>query len=87
MEQAPPPWADPREAAALVLSDHASGMCCHKEFGATLWSGVFDLTERRAAYAFGAPCRVPYCEVAIPTTDQRRPTTDDRPDCRFVRSR
>src|SRR5262245_20149348 len=22
MEQAPPPWADPREAAALVLSDH-----------------------------------------------------------------
>jgi hypothetical protein len=68
MEQAPPPWADPWEAAAMVLSDHSSGMCCHKEFGATLWSGIFDLTERRVAYAFGAPCRTPYREVAIPTT-------------------
>ena len=85
MEQTPPPWADPWEAAALVLGDHQSGMCCHKEFGATLWSGIFDLTGRRVAYAFGAPCRVLYREVAIPTTDdpfdtaqgRRRPTTDD----------
>jgi hypothetical protein len=67
MEQTPPAWADPWEAAALVLSDHSSGMCCHKEFGSTLWSGIFDLTERRAAYAFGAPCQTAYSEVAIPS--------------------
>jgi hypothetical protein len=78
MEQTPPPWADPSEAAALVLSDHASGMCCHKEFGATLWSGIFDLTERRAAYAFGAPCRVAYHEVIIPKIEDRRSKIEDR---------
>jgi Acyl-coenzyme A:6-aminopenicillanic acid acyl-transferase len=78
MEQAPPTWADPWEAAALVLSDHQTGMCSHKEFGATLWSGIFDLTERRAAYAFGPPCRVPYREVAIPTTESRGSRIEDR---------
>jgi hypothetical protein len=71
MEQPPPRWADPWEAAALTLSDHASGMCCHKEFGATLWSGIFDLTARRVAYAFGPPCQAPYHEVALPTSALR----------------
>jgi hypothetical protein len=66
MERAPAPWEDPWEAAAALLSDHESGMCCHKEFGATLWSGIFDLTAGSAAYAFGPPCRAPYREVAIP---------------------
>jgi acyl-CoA:6-aminopenicillanic acid acyl transferase len=70
MEQAPPPWDDPWDAAAALLSDHRSGMCCHKEFGATLWSGLFDLSARRAAYAFGPPCRTAYREIAIPTNDR-----------------
>jgi hypothetical protein len=70
MQRVPAPWDDPWEAAGALLSDHESGMCCHKEFGATLWSGVFDLTAGRAAYAFGPPCRVPYHEVMIPTADE-----------------
>jgi hypothetical protein len=68
MQNAPPPWEDAWETAAAVLSDHRSGMCCHKEFGATLWSGIYDLTERRVAYAFGPPCEAEYREVAIPVT-------------------
>ncbi|MFL5802655.1 MAG: C45 family autoproteolytic acyltransferase/hydrolase [Roseiflexaceae bacterium] len=68
MEQAPPPWEDPWDAAIALLSDHRSGMCCHREFGSTLWSAVFELSARRAAYAFGPPCRVAYREVAIPTS-------------------
>jgi hypothetical protein len=71
MEQAPPPWEDPWEAAANLLSDHQSGMCCHKEFGATLWSGLYDLTERRVAYAFGPPCQAEYREVASPRAEDR----------------
>lgn len=31
-----------------------------------LWSGVFDLTGRRAAYAFGAPCAAPFAERPFP---------------------
>jgi hypothetical protein len=72
MRQAPPPWEDPWEAATALLSDHESGMCCHKEFGATLWSGLYDLTEGRVAYAFGPPCQAEYREVAIPRAEDRR---------------
>jgi hypothetical protein len=71
MEQALAPWDDPWEAAAALLSGHETGMCCHKEFGATLWSGIFDLSAGRAAYAFGPPCRAEYREIAIPTTDDK----------------
>jgi hypothetical protein len=56
------PWA----ATADALRDHTSGVCAHKEFGATLWSGLFDLTQRRAAYAFGAPCQVAYSDEGWP---------------------
>jgi len=66
MSRTPAPWDDPWEAAAAVLSDHASGMCCHREFGATLWSALFDLTALRGAYAFGPPCRNEYREVVFP---------------------
>lgn len=48
---------DPWEITTQAVSDHHSGVCCHREFGATLWAGIFDLTARRAAYSFGAPCR------------------------------
>ena len=48
---------DPWETMAAAVADHPSGVCCHREFGATLWAGVFDLTARRVAYSFGAPCR------------------------------
>jgi hypothetical protein len=68
MEQAPAPWDDPWDLAATLLSSHETGLCCHKEFGTTLWSGIFDLTAGRAAYAFGPPCRAAYREIAIPVT-------------------
>ncbi len=45
------------EITKAAISDHRSGVCSHREFGATLWAGVFDLTARRLAYSFGAPCR------------------------------
>jgi hypothetical protein len=48
---------DPWNATIDALADHDGGVCCHREFGATLWAGVFDLQARRAAYSFGAPCR------------------------------
>ncbi len=57
---------DPWEATRAVISDHDNGLCCHREFGATLWAGVFDLTARRAAYCFGAPCRNPLRPLAFP---------------------
>ncbi len=64
----PPPWDDAWDAAVALLADHRWGMCCHREFGATLWSAVFDLSARRAAYAFGPPCRVSYREIAVPSS-------------------
>jgi predicted choloylglycine hydrolase len=51
--------ADPWSATRAAISDHDNGVCCHREFGATLWAGVFDLGAREAAYSFGAPCRKP----------------------------
>lgn len=60
-------WADPWEQTAHAMADHATPLCCHKEFGTTLWSGLFDLTTKRVAYAFGAPCTVPYREYGWPT--------------------
>lgn len=60
MLRPPGPYEDPWEAARALLRDHDSGMCCHREFGATLWSALFDLTTLRAAYAFGPPCRNEY---------------------------
>jgi hypothetical protein len=68
MEQAPPLWEDLWGAAAALLSDHRSGMCCHREFGSTLWSAICDLSARRVAYAFGPPCQAYYREVAIPVS-------------------
>lgn len=62
MKQLPPPHVDPVRAAKAVLADHEAPVCAHREFGATLWSGVFDLGARRAAYAFGPPCRTPFSE-------------------------
>jgi hypothetical protein len=57
---------DPWVQTAQAMSDHATPLCCHKEFGTTLWSGLFDLTGERAAYAFGAPCQVAYREFEWP---------------------
>ena len=48
---------DPWQTTLAAISDHDAGTCSHREFGATLWAGVFDLTARRGAYCFGAPCR------------------------------
>ncbi|HEU5012724.1 MAG TPA: C45 family peptidase [Roseiflexaceae bacterium] len=68
MRRLPSPADDAWEAAAARLRCHDSGLCCHREFGATLWSGLFDLSARRAAYAWGAPCRNAFHDVEIPTT-------------------
>ncbi|GAC1547082.1 MAG: acyl-CoA--6-aminopenicillanic acid acyl-transferase [Herpetosiphon sp.] len=59
---------DPWMVTAEALADHPSGVCCHREFGATLWAGLFDLSDRRAAYCFGAPCRNPWTPVSFPGT-------------------
>jgi predicted choloylglycine hydrolase len=48
---------DPWQTTVAAISDHQNSVCCHREFGATLWAGVFDLKARQAAYSFGAPCR------------------------------
>jgi len=50
-------WGAGWNATVDAVSDHEGGVCCHREFGATLWAGVFDLGAKRAAYSFGAPCR------------------------------
>ncbi|MBA3947268.1 MAG: hypothetical protein H0X37_22250 [Herpetosiphonaceae bacterium] len=57
---------DPWQVTQAMISDHAADVCCHREFGATLWAGVFDLTARRVAYCFGAPCRNPWQSFAFP---------------------
>ena len=57
---------DPWDLTTAALSDHEADVCCHREFGATLWAGVFDLTARRAAYCFGAPCRNALRPFAFP---------------------
>jgi hypothetical protein len=49
-----------------VLSDHDAAICCHREYSTTLWAGLFDLTARRVAYCFGAPCRNPFRVFAFP---------------------
>jgi hypothetical protein len=66
MRQLPAPEADPWLAAQAALADHGAPVCAHREFGSTLWSGVFDLSGRRAAYAFGAPCAAPFVERPFP---------------------
>lgn len=67
LRELPPPTDDPWLAAQARCADHTAPVCAHKEFGATLWSGVFDLTAQRLAYAFGPPCRTAYDEVAWPS--------------------
>lgn len=52
-------WGDGWNVTVDAVSDHEGGVCSHREFGATLWAGVFDLGARCAAYSFGPPCRVP----------------------------
>jgi predicted choloylglycine hydrolase len=49
--------AAPWDATLAAVADHEGGVCCHREFGATLWAGVFNLSAKEAAYSFGAPCR------------------------------
>ena len=56
---------DPWVQTAQAMSDHATPLCCHKEFGTTLWSGLFDLMLDRVAYSFGAPCSVAYREYSL----------------------
>ena len=60
---------DPWSATLGAIADHTGDICCHREFGATLWAGVFDLTARKAAYCFGAPCRNPLRPFAFPGDD------------------
>ncbi len=54
---------NPWQATIAAVADHTGGVCCHREFGATLWAGVFDLSAPLAAYSFGAPCRNPLQNV------------------------
>lgn len=61
-------WGDGWNVTVDAVSDHEDGVCCHREFGATLWAGVFDLGAHRAAYSFGAPCRTPMIEYTVPKT-------------------
>jgi hypothetical protein len=58
-------WGDPWETTIEAVSDHEHGVCCHREFGTTLWAGVFDLQARCAAYSFGAPCRRPMVKYGL----------------------
>lgn len=57
---------DPWTITVDAVADHASGVCCHREYGATLWAGVFDLTARRVGYSFGAPCRNGFRRLTFP---------------------
>lgn len=59
-------WGDGWNATVDAVSDHEGGVCCHREFGATLWAGVFDLRARQAAYSFGAPCRNQMTSYQVP---------------------
>lgn len=60
---------DPWDVTANAVANHEAGVCAHREFGATLWAGVFDLTARRVAYSFGAPCRNALQPFAFPGDD------------------
>lgn len=57
---------NPWQATLAAVADHDGGVCCHREFGATLWAGVFDLSTPAAAYSFGAPCRNKLRTVELP---------------------
>lgn len=57
---------DPWHVTAQAVASHEGDVCAHREFGATLWAGVFDLTARRVAYSFGAPCRNELQSFAFP---------------------
>lgn len=57
-------WGDGWNVTVDAVSDHEAGVCSHREFGATLWAGVFDLGARRVAYSFGAPCRNPMVDYS-----------------------
>lgn len=64
----PPIECDAWLAAQARCADHTAAVCAHQEFGTTLWSGVFDLSARRVAYAFGSPCRTNYQPLPWPGT-------------------
>lgn len=66
MRRPPEAGADPWLAAQATLADHSAPVCAHRAHGSTLWAGVFDLTGRRVAYAFGAPCAAPFVARAFP---------------------
>lgn len=57
---------EPWSATLDAVADHKGDVCSHREFGATLWAGVFDLTARKVAYSFGAPCRNPLQHFSFP---------------------
>jgi hypothetical protein len=61
-----PATQDPWAAMAGTLASHDADVCTHREFSTTLWSGLFDLTGRRLAYAFGPPCQTPFRELPWP---------------------
>ncbi len=61
---------DPWVQTAQAMSEHCTPLCCHKEFGTTLWSGLYDLTAERVAYAFGPPCITPYREYDWPAAQR-----------------
>jgi hypothetical protein len=60
--------AAPWDATLAAVADHDGGVCCHREFGSTLWAGVFDLSAKEAAYSFGAPCRKPMNKYELSDT-------------------
>lgn len=68
-------WGDGWNVTVDAVADHEGGVCCHREFGATLWAGVYDLKALRAAYSFGAPCRNDMTEYSVPATNDSRSTT------------
>ncbi len=61
---------DPWDVTARAMASHEAGVCAHREFGATLWAGVFDLTAGRVAYSFGAPCRNALQPFAFPGDEE-----------------
>jgi hypothetical protein len=65
-------WGDPWNVTLDAISDHAAGVCCHREFGATLWAGVFDLGAKLAEYSFGAPCRNRLVAYEVPVGGEQR---------------
>ncbi len=61
-------WGEGWNVTLDAICDHENAVCCHREFGATLWAGVFDLGAKYAEYSFGAPCRNRMTHHELPTS-------------------